>query len=133
MVKIPKTTSGYVKEMWQQYKATALWSTNDESEGNPLDQNYTVDQIAGKTQEKMLADCQAFYDANWEILRNPTFGWPADRAGHEFWLNRNGHGSGFWDSESGTEDFRKRLSKSAKSFGEVNLYVSRGRIHQTPL
>ena len=119
--------------------ATDLWSTNDESDesgGDPLDQNYTVDQIAKKTQEKMLADCQAFYDANWEILRNPTFGCPADWAGHEFWLNRNGHG------EFGTEDcskdgismcFRNRLSKSAKSFEEVNLYVHRGRIHQTPL
>jgi hypothetical protein len=44
----------------------------------------------------------------------------AARAGHDFWLTRNGHGAGFWDR--GLGDLGERLSKAAKVYGEVYLY-----------
>lgn len=49
------------------------------------------------------------------------------RAGFLFWLNRNGHDSGFWDEYSGSDralaDCMEVLSEASKSFGEFYLYV----------
>ena len=45
------------------YLTCALWSTNDESTpqgGNPLDDNYCVQDIAPETIAAMAADCRAF-------------------------------------------------------------------------
>ena len=132
--KVAKTKNDlYTEEMLQQYMETALWSTNDENDerdGEPLDRNYTTNDIAKETKTKMLADCQKFYTENRQFLEDPEHGWPADQAGHEFWLNRTGSGSGFWDSQYGDDESREALNKSSKRFGEINLYVSRGKVHQ---
>jgi hypothetical protein len=47
------------------------------------------------------------------------------RAGHDFWLTRNGHGAGFWDGEW-YKEVGERLTKASKAFGEVNIYVGDG-------
>lgn len=124
----------YAEEMLQQYMETALWSSYDmngeEENDTPLDKNYDTDDIAKETKKKMLADCQKFYDENHALLDHPEHGWPADQAGHEFWLDRTGSGSGFWDSKYGDDASREALSESSKRFGEISLYVSRGKIHQ---
>jgi hypothetical protein len=132
--KTPKAKNSiYVEEMLQQYMETALWASSDmdAEEGNdtPLNTNYSVDDIAKKAQKGMLDDCQKFYDKNQELLEDPEFGWPADQAGHEFFLDRNGTGSGFYDSKYGTDESREALSKACKSFGEVRLYVQSGKIY----
>ena len=121
----------YAEEMLQQYMETALWSSTDDDDV-PLDKNYSlfrlhIDDISKETKKGMLADCQAFYDQNKAILDDH---WPADQAGHEFWLTRNGHGSGFYDSSYGTDESREALTEACKKFGEVNLYVQRGKIYQ---
>jgi len=46
-----------------------------------------------------------------------------EKAGHDFWLTRNGHGAGFWDGDW-QEPAGAELSKASKAFGEINLYVS---------
>lgn len=48
----------------QAYVGTALWSTNDESDesgGNPLDDNYSIDDLAPETLVKMQADLDKFF------------------------------------------------------------------------
>lgn len=42
--------------------------------------------------------------------------------GHNFWLNRNGHGAGFWDLGLGKRG--DELSKIAKRYGEENAIIS---------
>jgi hypothetical protein len=116
----------YAEEMLQQYMETALWSSTDDDDVS-LDRNHSTDDIAKKTKEGMLKDCQSFYDQNKALLDD---GWPADQAGHEFWLTRNGHGSGFWDSEYGTDESREALAEACKKFREVHLYVQHGKIYQ---
>lgn len=99
------------------YVRAALWSTNDEttpSGGVPLDQNYGPEDIAPETAEKMRADCVDFY-ARFVFDSD-------DMAGHDFWLTRNGHGSGFWDGDW-SEPEATRYTEAAKSFGEYSLYV----------
>ena len=101
------------------YIATALWSSNDESTpqgGEFMDLNYSVDDIAPETLEKIKADCAKFQSENWDMIEHDL-----DQAGHDFWLTRNGHGAGFFDG-----DWPKngdKLTEICKTYNEVNLYV----------
>ena len=109
------------------YIECALWSStdnSDESGGEPLDQNYGPENILKATRKEMEADCEAFYEAHaatWQAV-----GHTDDQAGHDFWLNRNGHGAGFWDRGLGAVG--EELSKACRVYGGVDLHVYRGKV-----
>ena len=114
------------------YIETALWSSNDESDpetgGEPMDRNYSADDLAPAALARMTFDCKAFKAANGHwftdehcLKHGPDFGIDG-RAGHDFWLTRNGHGAGFWDGDW-SEEAGEALTKAADTFGEFNLYV----------
>ncbi|WP_087502374.1 hypothetical protein [Pseudomonas sp. SID14000] len=42
-------------------------------------------------------------------------------AGHDFWLTRGGHGSGFWDR--GLGELGEKLTAATKTFGCLDLYL----------
>lgn len=102
----------------QAYVVCALWSTNDnadESGGEPLDSNYGPEDIAPETLAKMAEDCRQFQaDQQQELERA---GLTPERAGRNFWLNRNGHGSGFWDEYSAAtcDDYEREQSLAVQS------------------
>jgi hypothetical protein len=116
------------------YIEAALWSSNDNADeqgGEPLDKNYSVDDIAQETLDEMIADCDQFHGENREDIdvmpNTPSRGhdgaYTADeRAGYDFWLTRNRHGCGFWDGDW-PEPQAARLTNAAHAFGEYNLYV----------
>ena len=110
------------------YIEAALWSSNDESNdrgGEPLDRNYGPEDIESKALAKMIADCKKFQKQNASDI-----GGDASLAGHDFWLSRNSHGSGFFDNdETFGADEAERLQEAASDFGGFNLYVHRGRIY----
>ena len=104
------------------YIEAALWSSTDESNeqgGDPLDDNYGPSDIAPKTRREMFLDAVSFYKANIMDFDDPG------QAGHDFWLTRNGHGTGFWDRDDSvyTPAAAKRLTAASKDYGEYNLYV----------
>jgi len=104
------------------YIACALWCSNDDSTpsgGDPLERKYSIADIAPETLRKMVNDCTAFQRANEALLGASGLG--AELAGHDFWLTRNRHGSGFWDEDIG--DVGRKLSETASSYGECNLYI----------
>lgn len=105
----------------KQYIETALWSSVDEN-GEPLDKNFSVNDIDPATMETMVADCKRFQTdyADW------LGGNDSERAGHDFWLTRNGHGAGFWDGNWPIHG--ELLTKWSKMFGEFYLYVCDGKI-----
>ncbi len=118
------------------YLICALWSTNDESRddgGDPLEDNYEIDDFAPACLETMLADCRRFQAENAKTLAmefdayvENTFPVLRDRmasAGYDFWLTRNGHGCGFWETDRWPEDMGKKLYETCKAFGPVDLYV----------
>lgn len=114
-------------EFTQAYVECALWSTTIESDpsgGDPLDDNYGVEDIDPATLARMVADCRRFQEENaddistWEGSQYTS----EEMAGHDFWLTRNGHGCGFWDGDW-PEDSGDRLDKASEAFGEVCLYV----------
>lgn len=105
------------------YITAALWTSTDD-EGNPLDDVYEVSDILGETVASMREDVESFVEGNETDLTQ----WSDEEVGHDFWLTRNGHGTGFWDRGRGTVG--ERLAKAAKMYGESCLYLGDdGRIY----
>ncbi len=98
------------------YIETALWSSTDE-EGTPLDDFANASDIEPETRRRMGADAQNFLLRNWDDIKDDLI-----KAGHDFWLTRNGHGAGFWDGDW-PEAPGKRLTKASKEYGSFTLYV----------
>ena len=46
-----------------------------------------------------------------------------DHLGHDYWLTRNGHGTGFWDRDL-PGDLGRILTDEAHADGEAYLYVN---------
>ncbi len=102
------------------YIACALWIETDhldESGGHPLENNYDDDDLAPETLAKMKKDCEEFQKQAGNLLKDIEDG----LAGHDFWLTRNGHGSGYWDSDLG--EIGDKLTELCEKFPGVNLYV----------
>ncbi len=107
--------------MFNSYMETALWAemdNSDETGGDPLNQNYTVDDIHRATRSEMWLDCLRFIGLAYGLLDGLD---PMD-VGHDFWLTRNGHGAGFWDGDY-EEQVGQKLTELCKQFKEVSLYV----------
>lgn len=100
----------------------------------PIDANYSASDLAEGILARMVQDCAKFQAENREDLAafNPS----DEKNGQNFWLNRNGHGSGFWDDKphaiDGMDEMADRLSDACKACGECNLYVGDdGKIYAT--
>ena len=133
-----------IDDMLAGYIEAALFSTNDESTpegGEPLDNNYNESDLTPECRAGMREDCERFAHENSKALLASmgkkgahTVKWASwDLAGYLIWLNRNGHGIGFWGGEW-PEPYDKALDdacshraspeRPARGFGEVYLYVT---------
>lgn len=116
----------------RQYLITALWAEMDGADdqgGEPLDANYTIDDFSPESLEKAITDCAKFQADNAAILE-PLDKDDIERAGHDFWLTRNGHGAGFWDGD--WPEHGDALTESSKSFRNVDIYVGDdGQLHMS--
>lgn len=99
----------------QAYIETALWSSTDD-DGEPLDSSHNWTHLAPETLQRMIDDCAKFQQDH------PGIGYERE-AGHCFWLSRNGHGSGFFDSRYWDAATRDVLQDSARTWREVSLYI----------
>lgn len=134
-----------IDDFTRHYLIAALWSSNDESDdagGDPMDANYSLEDIDPDTVASAYTDCLDFQDANKADLHlayqfytengnaaHPDAGSPEACAGHDFWLTRNGHGVGFWDRGM-DKALGERLSAASRDCGEINLYVGDdGKLH----
>lgn len=104
-------TRGYVEAM--------LWAETDDND-DPLDKNYEVSDITFESMNVIIEECKQFQLENWDMIKNDF-----SLAGHKFWLNRNGHGVGFWDG-SYPEPNATVLSDRSEEFGEVYVFVDDG-------
>jgi hypothetical protein len=116
------------------YLETALWSSTDngyfgandrrnnkrgqENGGEPLDKNFSIEDIGDATRKQAETDCAHFV----EMAGAKLEGLDANRVAHDFWLTRNGHGAGFWDGDY-AEPLGTELTKLSKTFGSFDLYV----------
>ena len=107
-----------VKNILHHYIVCALWSSTDD-EGTALDANYDVDDLAPETVSQMREDIRDFTDVHLHLLQ--ASGLTEEQIGHDFWLTRNRHGTGFWDR--GLGQVGDQLTKASHVYGEVYLYV----------
>jgi len=101
------------------YKVAALWSSTDD-EGNPLDDDFSINDFSSEANQKVEADCAAFLAKCEEKGIEFSFE-ELEQAGHDFWLTRNHHGCGFWDGD--WSEHGEVLTEIAHSFGEAWIYV----------
>jgi hypothetical protein len=127
------------------YVRAALWSTSGEHaaivQGRPEDTSLdslgcAIDSLAPATRETMLADCAKFWQSQSALVLSYNYDTRADieQAGHDFWITRNRHGAGSWDSpEIWGEENAEALTNAAHEFPEVDLYIGDdGLIYQCP-
>lgn len=121
-----------IENMLAAYMACALWSSTDGDPPEPLDKSGAP--FAPETIAAMRDDCARFVDACEErgiIWREH---WNGDQMGHDLWLTRNAHGTGFWDRydyhDAEGERIGLALSELASAMGERDLYIGDdGRIY----
>lgn len=68
-------------------------------------------------------ECEKFQEQNSALLDVYYSAFDEAQAGHDFWLTRNRHGSGFWDCEHENEDVLDKLTESAQKFDEIDVYI----------
>jgi len=123
------------------YLECAIWSSHDwslcgdddpDAPSNPVPmyENYSVSDIADDSLAQMIADCISFQ----RIYGIPGYDDPRysddEKAGHDFWLTRNGHGAGFWGRSELSKEDQDKYTSAAKSFGECDLCVGDdGKVH----
>lgn len=99
------------------YITCALWSETDENE-ECLDAVYSIEDITEESIQLIIAECKTFQDEN-KALLNQYYDlykhWEytsEEMAGHDYWLTRNGHGTGFWDR--GLGELGEALTKACQ-------------------
>lgn len=98
------------------YVTCALWASTADN-GDPLDKDHSKTDISTETLCTMREECALFIKENLSYI-----GTQFDQAGHDFWLTRNGHGTGYWDRDCYGSN-RDKLSESATAKGERYLYI----------
>ena len=108
--KLGMTLDQYLSEVVAAY-IEAIYFTEQEGEDLPPMDDQSVRLIE--------AECYAFLHlARWHVID-----WLPSQIGHDFWLTRNGHGSGFWDRDCGTPASRDALTLLAQRFDIQDWYV----------
>lgn len=114
------------------YLDCAAWLAND-ARGNPIEWGAgpADDAVAAvKWTRQAVAtaveECRQFQADNAADLEAfATAGFSASRAGHNFFLTRNRHGTGFWDEGVGAVG--GRLTDAAHAWGEATAVRYRGK------
>lgn len=99
-------------EIVRGYVECALWTGEFD--------NYTAKDLSSDAKEKMRKDCEEFYNKNKYLVDEHNV--DGEHFGHDLWLSRNGHGTGFFDGDYGKEC--EPLQSNARKMGECYLYMT---------
>jgi len=123
-VKRVKADEGYTAQILEGYLVAMLWASTDNSNeqgGDPLDKNYDQSDIDEKSIAESKKDIEKFLklaeEKGVELTKYDT-----ETIGHDLWLTRNSHGSGFWDGDYEDED-GDILTDIARTLGNRDPYV----------
>jgi len=119
-------------EFTQAYVECALWSSmEDFDSGIPMDENHGVEDISRECLNTMAEDCAKFQNQFATEIEDDDVDeskfTKLERAGHDFWLTRNGHGAGFWDGD--WPKHGDKLTAGCKKYGECNLESVNGKVY----
>ena len=118
-----------VQEIVDSYIESLMWSStvSAEPENPDAPEDIAADEIPlEEHDESVLRDailvCSAFTNKCQEEGID-IFQFPTVAVGHAFALNRNGHGSGFWDKTEIFGDNANKLSDISDKFGPADTYI----------
>ena len=117
------------------YLEAALWSSCDEN-GTRFDRDYSLADIAHEAIHEAAEVCAHFQRDNEADLEAVREHCGNVKLGQLFRLDRNGHGTGYWDQGYGlpeeTNQAFQRLSRASKAWGGSRVYVGDdGKIYLT--
>lgn len=99
----------------------AMFFTEDENIGS----GFTSDDIDLDSMAAIETDCGDFLEKAEGLLTSDNM----EQAGHDFWLTRNGHGTGFWDREEKVYSGKGEiLSQLAHDFGSSHAFFENGNV-----
>jgi hypothetical protein len=75
--------------------------------------------------EQAKNDCASFLGENEKLLE----GVDPEQAGHDFWLTRNRHGTGFWDKPEIYGSNADPLTARANARNELSLFAADGLVY----
>lgn len=109
---IPMADCGDADDFTRAYLECAEWCGIDEEEREAFE--LSVSPVwSKKTILQARGECDDFRSAADGLLE----GINEERAGHDFWLTRNRHGTGFWDR--GLSEIGDKLTELAHPYGEA--------------
>jgi len=107
-------------EFTRAYMEAMLWAEIDDN-GDSFDSNYDMTDFSEEALAQIRIDAEHFQKAaNLDKIKSVKNVY--EFAGHDFWLTRAGHGSGFWDGDW-PEPHGTLLTDLSKKFGEQYIYV----------
>lgn len=114
-----EVASSEVIEILDGYLEAALWS-EEERIGEA---NIELD-ISDDAKIDAYTDIKNFMNQTEGLINDIE----PSQIGHDLWLTRNGHGTGFWDRDLG--EVGEKLSNIASNMGEKHLFWGEdGKIH----
>ena len=108
------------------YITCMLWADLRDEDGESLDE-YGYEDCSPELLKEAEADCASFIT---DVVMSglDAAAWTDEQFGHDFWLTRNGHGTGFWDRGHGPVG--DALTKLAKCYSTRSPYVGDdGKVH----
>jgi hypothetical protein len=107
-----EVASSEIMSMLDSYIESAIWTAEEE-----LDSDDDIDAyISDNSRIDAYKDVRDFVNAAGNLLDNIE----PFQIGHDLWLTRNGHGTGFWDRDLG--EVGEKLSQIASDMGEKNVF-----------
>lgn len=130
MDKFERFVGGYLECLFFTENAPGVTSEEWQAPGfEPQEGSIPCDVDASDIGEQQMLmirrDCRAFMAKARSPLETATnqAGYSWERAGHDFWLTRNGHGAGYWDRDELPQRTRDALTAWAHGMGEVSAYL----------
>ncbi len=109
-------------EFTRAYMEAMLWAESDDN-GDSFSSNYDVTDFSEEALATIRTDCAHFQEAaNLSTIDETDMQDVEVMAGHDFWLTRVGHGSGFWDGDW-PESLGAELTELSEKFGEQYIYA----------
>jgi hypothetical protein len=113
-----------IDEIVQGYFEAAVWTDLQESQAEVDPEAFEYFQKYD--QSSSVKDVYNFLASHTDEVKKALQVYPAANFGHDFWLTRNGHGTGFWDREElkeiGVADALSDVAR--KEFPERSFIVS---------
>lgn len=115
--------------------AFTILSTDSDSFGEPLIDNYSISDFSPECLQKLYTEYQEFVsDAELKITEKIGDNWDSidnfydivqpveNQTEHDYVLTRNYHGAGFWDGDWSPE-VSKILTDAARKHSEFTTYI----------